>query len=184
MRRIRCFLLSIMLIVASLFVCACEEEFIETSIDPVDVSVDISVDVSVDTADDDGLNPLAIDSTEPVVDEPEPASVDEPEPVVADEPEPVEEVKPEVTYKFRSKKLLDEHYEKHGIEMGFASKDEYVAAANKVINNPDSLHKLEKEDGDDVYYLEETNEFVVVSTDGYIRTYFCPDSGKRYFDKQ
>ena len=27
-------------------------------------------------------------------------------------------------------------------------------------------------------------EFVVVSTDGYIRTYFCPDSGKKYFDKQ
>ena len=53
-----------------------------------------------------------------------------------------------------------------------------------MIGNPDSLHKLEKEDGDDIYYLEETNEFVVVSTDGYIRTYFCPDAGKKYFDKQ
>ena len=42
----------------------------------------------------------------------------------------------------------------------------------------------EKEDGDDVYYKEDTNEFVVVSTDGYIRTYFNPDSGKKYFDRQ
>ena len=51
----------------------------------------------------------------------------------------------------------------------------------KLINGE---YELEKEDGDDVYYLEETNEFVVVSTDGFIRTYFCPDSGKKYFDKQ
>ena len=53
-----------------------------------------------------------------------------------------------------------------------------------VVNNPKSLHKTEKEDGDDVYYKEDTNEFVVVSTDGYIRTYFNPDSGKKYFDRQ
>ena len=29
-----------------------------------------------------------------------------------------------------------------------------------------------------------TNDFVVVSTDGFIRTYFRPDSGKSYFDRQ
>ncbi|MBO4591087.1 MAG: hypothetical protein J5684_00810, partial [Eubacterium sp.] len=57
-------------------------------------------------------------------------------------------------------------------------------AASDVVTNPNSLHKIEKEDGDDCYYLEETNDFVVVSTDGYIRTYFRPDRGKDYFDKQ
>ena len=31
---------------------------------------------------------------------------------------------------------------------------------------------------------EDTNEFVVVSTMGSIRTYFNPDSGKKYFDRQ
>ena len=87
-------------------------------------------------------------------------------------------------YTFRYDDLLESHYEKHGIEMGFASPEEYLAAANAVIANPDALTKTEAEDGDMVYYVEETNEFVVVSTDGYIRTYFCPDSGKRYFDKQ
>ena len=35
-----------------------------------------------------------------------------------------------------------------------------------------------------VFYVEATNEFVVLSTDGYIRTYFLPDGGKRYFDRQ
>ena len=72
-------------------------------------------------------------------------------------------------YHFRNEDLLESHYEKHGKEMGFSSSKE---------------HKTEKEDGDDVYYKEDTNEFVVVSTDGYIRTYFNPDSGKKYFDRQ
>ena len=89
-----------------------------------------------------------------------------------------------VDYRFRSKKLLNQHYEKHGIEMGFASASEYQQAASEVINNPNALSKIEKEDGDFVFYVEATNEFVVLSTDGYIRTYFWPDSGKKYYDKQ
>ena len=89
-----------------------------------------------------------------------------------------------VTYKFRSKKLLDQHYEKHGKEMGFASAADYEKAASDVVNNPDALNKIEKEDGDYVYYVEATNEFVIVSTDGYIRTYFLPSAGKSYYDRQ
>lgn len=91
---------------------------------------------------------------------------------------------PAKQYRFRNSELLEEHYEKHGIEMGFASANEYEKAAAAVINAPGVLHKYEKEDNDDVYYLESTNEFVIVSTDGYIRTYFKPNSGKDYFDKQ
>jgi len=89
-----------------------------------------------------------------------------------------------IEYEFRNESLLNEHYEKHGSEMNAESIDEYVKMANEVINNPNSLHKLEAEDGDDVYYLEESNELVIVSTDGYIRTYFMPDNGKEFFDKQ
>ena len=85
---------------------------------------------------------------------------------------------------FRKKKYLDEHYEKHGVEMGFVSAEEYLAAANKVLDNPNVLHKKEKEDNDEVYYLEETNEFVVVSDDGYIRTYFYPSAGIDYYNRQ
>ena len=69
-------------------------------------------------------------------------------------------------YKFRNYDLLKDHYKKHGKYMGFDSPEEYLAAANAVID------------------VEDTNEFVVLSTDGYIRTYFYPDSGKRYFDRQ
>ncbi len=87
-------------------------------------------------------------------------------------------------YSFRNQRLLDQHYEKHGIEMGFATIEEYVAAANAVINHPDVLHKQEAEDNDDVYFLEATNEFVVVSTDGYIRTYFIASGGIDYYNRQ
>ena len=87
-------------------------------------------------------------------------------------------------YVFRNKKLLNQHYNKHGRDMGFSSMEAYEEAASMAATNPNALHKTEKEDGDDVYYVESTNEFVIVSTDGYLRTYFCPDSGKRYYDKQ
>lgn len=93
----------------------------------------------------------------------------------------VEEV---VKYKFRNDYLLSQHYDKHGVEMGFDSKEDYERAASLVINNKNALHKTEQEDGDDVYYLESTNEFVVLSTDGYIRTYFNPNGGIDYFNRQ
>lgn len=64
------------------------------------------------------------------------------------------------------------------------SAKEYEKAAAAVVSDSRALHKLEKEDGDDVYYLKDTNEFVIVSTDGYIRTYFYPRDGIEYFERQ
>ena len=85
---------------------------------------------------------------------------------------------------FRNNKLLEDHFRKHGIEMGFSSPEDYEKAAAAVVNSPSALHKTESEDGDDIYYIEETNEFVVVSTDGFIRTYFLPDAGIKYYNRQ
>lgn len=85
---------------------------------------------------------------------------------------------------FRNDTLLNEHYQKHGVEMGFSSASAYEAAARSVVENRDALHKIEAEDGDDVYYLKNTNEFVIVSTDGYIRTYFKPNDGIAYYNRQ
>uniref|UniRef100_UPI0040264E95 hypothetical protein n=1 Tax=Lachnospira sp. TaxID=2049031 RepID=UPI0040264E95 len=85
---------------------------------------------------------------------------------------------------FRNENLLNSHYEKHGKDMGFSSAKEYEKAAAAVVANSSALHKKEAEDGDDVYYIESTNEFVIVSTDGYIRTYFNPDTGIAYYNRQ
>lgn len=100
------------------------------------------------------------------------------------ENKPKQTAAPSSGYTFRYESLLLEHYQKHGIAMGYKSPEEYVAGANRVIKNPASLHKLEAEDGDHVYYLEATNEIVFLSVDGYIRTYFSPDNGIAYFNRQ
>lgn len=122
-------------------------------------------------------------STEQNVEQTTDQSMEQTTEAVENEKEEQEET-PAVTYSFRNEGLLESHYEKHGIEMGFDSAEEYEAAASRVVNNPDALYKLEAEDNDHVYYLEETNEFVVVSRDGYIRTYFLPSRGIDYFNAQ
>lgn len=97
--------------------------------------------------------------------------------------EQVADVEPAATgYSFRKPRYLTEHFEKHGAEFPYATQEEYLLGANNVIQNPNALHKLEAEDGDDVYYVESTREFVIVSTDGYIRTYFLADLD--YYNRQ
>ena len=87
-------------------------------------------------------------------------------------------------YVFRTQEQLSDHFERHGKEMGYDSEEAYLEGANHVVLSPDTLHKLEEEDGDDVYYLEETNDFVVVSPQGYLRTYFRPEDGIKYYRRQ
>lgn len=94
----------------------------------------------------------------------------------------------DVQYNFRTKKQLNQHFEKHGSEFDdifdYETAEDYEQGASDVINNPDALYKTEQEDGDGVYYIESTNEFVILSTDGYIRTYFRPRDGINYFNRQ
>ncbi len=90
----------------------------------------------------------------------------------------------EIVYTFRTEELLSEQFESHGADFGYQNASEYLRGANRVIQSKSVLHKKEAEDQDDVYYLEETNEFVVVSTDGYVRTYFKPDRGIEYYEEQ
>lgn len=190
-------LATIIVIIASLFGIGGEET--ENPNDNLQGNTDIVSEEYVDIDEEDSQATIEEESEEIVSEEAEVESEselpEEEEVVLEDEPEAeeseesvseepvVEEVTvAEVT--FRNQKLLDQHYDKHGIEMGFASAEEYELAAYKVIIHPDTLHKIEAEDGDDVYYREETNEFVVVSQDGYIRTYFNPSAGIDYYNRQ
>ncbi|MCR4563285.1 MAG: hypothetical protein K5755_01455 [Clostridiales bacterium] len=88
-------------------------------------------------------------------------------------------------YTFKTKEKLKDHFKKHGTDTYCKTAEEYLQKANDVINNPNALTKVESDegDGDRVFYIEETNEIVFLSTDNYIRTYFIC-SGKDYFDKQ
>ncbi len=89
-----------------------------------------------------------------------------------------------VEYEFRNYSYLESHFEKHGDEFDYDTIDEYLDGANRVINDDDALTKYEEEDNDLVYFLESTGELVIVSPDGYIRTYFIPDRGIDYFNEQ
>lgn len=145
---------------------------------------------TIELATDDSQEPAEAPTEEPEEEVPvvTEAPTAEPEateaPVVTEEPVATEESIELTDYEFRNKKLRDSHFEKHGIEMGFETVEDYILAANMVISNPDSLHKLEAEDNDHVYFLEETNEFVVLSQDGYIRTYYIANGGIDYFNRQ
>lgn len=90
-------------------------------------------------------------------------------------------------HKFRNKNLLDQHYEKHGEEMGFPNAAAYQKAASDIINAADGqdiLYKYKSDgSGDRCFYVEATKEFVVLSYDGFIRTYFIC-SGIKYYNRQ
>ena len=71
--------------------------------------------------------------------------------------------------------------------MGFANAQDYQKAASDIINeagNNGILSKYKSDgSGDQCFYVEKTKEFVVLSYDGYIRTYFIC-SGIKYFNRQ
>lgn len=87
-----------------------------------------------------------------------------------------------VSYSFADQNHLTSHFNKHGKEVGAVSESDYVAKANAVINNPNSLHKLEAEDNDHVYFNKSTGEIVILSQKGIIRTYFITDYD--YYERQ
>lgn len=91
----------------------------------------------------------------------------------------------EYFYSFRTEELYDSHYEKHRNEFGDITKEEYLEMANSLINRQsDSVENKYDDDGDYMYYDISTNEFLVLSKDGYIRTFFKPSAGIDYWNRQ
>jgi pyocin large subunit-like protein len=89
---------------------------------------------------------------------------------------------------FRNKDRFEEHYQKHVInqaEFGDITKEEYLALAQELVDTPGSqVLTKNNDDGDTLFYDPDTNSFAVVSGDGYLRTFFKPSAGQKYFDKQ
>ncbi len=107
-----------------------------------------------------------------------------PEPTESGTPAETPTPTPAKQRSFRDEEALQQHFEKHGAEFPYATAEEYLAGANRVIQSPEALYKREAEDGDEIYYLEESNEIVFVSRYGIIRTYFRPSAGIDYFNRQ
>jgi hypothetical protein len=66
------------------------------------------------------------------------------------------------------------HFQKHGVEFGFRTEEEYIAAAIKFTTEPlpDGVLKNIQKDNDTAYYNPKTAEYAVKSKKGLIRTYF------------
>ncbi|MGE7091933.1 SAR2788 family putative toxin [Lysinibacillus sp. NPDC048646] len=86
---------------------------------------------------------------------------------------------------FKSTDLLKEHYKKHGKEFGKISQSEYLERAQDLIgSDSDNILSKKRSDGDRVFYNKSTNEFAVLGSDGYLKTFFKPKDGKKYYDRQ
>lgn len=80
----------------------------------------------------------------------------------------------------------EEHWEKHGGEFPeFHSAREYEDGALRFVTTPPPGTLTKTDDrGDTLYYDPATNTFAVKDRRGEPRTFFRPDAGRAYWDRQ
>src|SRR5258708_37562153 len=87
---------------------------------------------------------------------------------------------------FRNDHYLDEHFTKHGKEFGDVSKQEYLKMAQSLRDARVGADVLESKraDGGAARFDKRRGWFVAFDADGTIRTFFIPNDGVRYFNRQ
>jgi pyocin large subunit-like protein len=87
---------------------------------------------------------------------------------------------------FRSRRLFEEHYAKHGREFGNISPDEYLRRAQALRDAPTGGEILQalKPGGTVTRFDRRTGAFGAYNSDRTIRTFFIPNDGERYFRRQ
>ncbi|NPC90766.1 hypothetical protein HOO54_05025 [Bacillus sp. WMMC1349] len=87
--------------------------------------------------------------------------------------------------KFRNADLFDEHYKKHKREYGNISKSKYLKKAQALAGTT-GKHILTKKrkNGDILKYNTKTNDFLSMTKNDVIKTFFKPKRGKAYFKEQ
>jgi pyocin large subunit-like protein len=87
---------------------------------------------------------------------------------------------------YRSRAQLDEHYAKHGAEFGHLSEAEYLRLAQELRDAPVGGPILEarRPDGEFTRFDRRHGYFGAYNPDGTIRTFFVPNDGVRYFERQ
>lgn len=88
---------------------------------------------------------------------------------------------------FRNRARLEEHYQKHGVEFGRVTIDDYLVMAQSLRDAPvggDVLEAVRASDGVISRFDRATGAFLAVDRDGTIRTFFKPNDGEAYFRRQ
>jgi pyocin large subunit-like protein len=87
---------------------------------------------------------------------------------------------------FRSRAQFDEHYEKHGAEFGKISQAEYLRLAQELRDAPvgGPILELKRQDGQFSRFDRRHGYFGAYNPDRTVRTFFIPNDGERYFQRQ
>ncbi len=85
-----------------------------------------------------------------------------------------------------NKKTIDQHFNDHGKSMGFDSKESYKQHAIKFANTIDRKNctSFVAENDSTYKYNKVTNEFAIITKDGYIVTYYKPTGEYSYYKNQ
>ena len=88
-------------------------------------------------------------------------------------------------HRFNPKTLM-KHYYRHGEEVGASSAADYEGMAITFANDVDNVQhdSYVDEHGSTHKFSYETGEFIIVSNDGTIITYFIPTSGNAYWENE
>ncbi len=87
---------------------------------------------------------------------------------------------------FRTPHLLEDHYAKHGHEFGPITRDQYLHMAQQLRDSRPGKNILESKrpDGGGAKFDRKHGWFVAYDSDGTLRTFFMPNDGIRYFERQ
>jgi hypothetical protein len=87
---------------------------------------------------------------------------------------------------FRSRRLFEEHYAKHGREFGNISPQEYLERAQALRDATAGGPILQAVTPDGIVsrFDRRTGAFGAYNPDRTIRTFFIPNAGERYFHRQ
>ena len=87
---------------------------------------------------------------------------------------------------FRSRQRLNEHFAKHGAEFGQVSRDEYLHRAQVLRDTTvgNNILEFRRDDGTVSRFDRTSGAFVAFDADGTIRTFFRPNDGEAYFQRQ
>jgi hypothetical protein len=87
---------------------------------------------------------------------------------------------------FRSRRLFEEHYAKHGREFGNISRPEYLERAQALRDAPAGGPILQAVTPEGIVsrFDRRSGAFGAYNPDRTIRTFFIPNAGERYFHRQ